>query len=260
MEYFSKDPIGFEAGDANFYRYVGNSPTLFVDSNGLSAAGFIKKLVDLKDFVKSLPKQLEKLEDLTPKQKALITDLGQLALDIAGIFEPTPFCDGTNALISILRGNFLDAVLSGAGVIPYLGDVAKTGKVPKYIGSIKDAVKIAEKSADMRKAIVPLLEKLDDILRSAPLDSCPEAIRRPIQRLTNEIGNAVKNLKKLDTPVSEILKGKKASIKRAKLPPNSPAWSEIEKMPWADIVEGAEKNKPGYKTIKKLLTDGGYNK
>ena len=32
---FSQDPIGFAAGDANLYRYVGNSPTNFRDPTGL---------------------------------------------------------------------------------------------------------------------------------------------------------------------------------------------------------------------------------
>jgi RHS repeat-associated protein len=33
--FISQDPIGFEAGDANLYRYVGNGPTNFVDPSGL---------------------------------------------------------------------------------------------------------------------------------------------------------------------------------------------------------------------------------
>ena len=33
--WISEDPIGFAAGDANIYRYVGNSPTNFVDPDGL---------------------------------------------------------------------------------------------------------------------------------------------------------------------------------------------------------------------------------
>jgi RHS repeat-associated protein len=33
--WLSEDPIGFAAGDANLYRYVGNSPTMYVDPTGL---------------------------------------------------------------------------------------------------------------------------------------------------------------------------------------------------------------------------------
>jgi RHS repeat-associated protein len=33
--FISQDPIGFAAGDANLYRYVGNSPTNFTDPSGL---------------------------------------------------------------------------------------------------------------------------------------------------------------------------------------------------------------------------------
>jgi uncharacterized protein RhaS with RHS repeats len=35
--FISEDPIGFEGGDTNLYRYVGNSPTNFVDPFGLCA-------------------------------------------------------------------------------------------------------------------------------------------------------------------------------------------------------------------------------
>jgi RHS repeat-associated protein len=33
--WLSEDPIGFEGGDANLYRYVGNSPTNWIDPSGL---------------------------------------------------------------------------------------------------------------------------------------------------------------------------------------------------------------------------------
>ena len=35
--FISQDPIGFTAGDANLYTYVGNGPTNFVDPGGLNA-------------------------------------------------------------------------------------------------------------------------------------------------------------------------------------------------------------------------------
>jgi RHS repeat-associated protein len=37
--FISQDPIGFAAGDANLYRYVGNSPTLATDPSGLFGVG-----------------------------------------------------------------------------------------------------------------------------------------------------------------------------------------------------------------------------
>jgi RHS repeat-associated protein len=36
--FLSEDPIGFGAQDANLYRYVGNSPTNFIDPMGLQTS------------------------------------------------------------------------------------------------------------------------------------------------------------------------------------------------------------------------------
>jgi len=38
--FIGQDPIGFDAGDANLYRYVGNGPTNATDPSGLQAGGF----------------------------------------------------------------------------------------------------------------------------------------------------------------------------------------------------------------------------
>lgn len=46
----SQDPIGFEAGDANLYRYVGNGPTNGVDPSGLrGTANVTPKVSDGKE-------------------------------------------------------------------------------------------------------------------------------------------------------------------------------------------------------------------
>jgi RHS repeat-associated protein len=37
--FMSQDPMGFAAGDANLYRYVGNSPTDMTDLSGLGSLG-----------------------------------------------------------------------------------------------------------------------------------------------------------------------------------------------------------------------------
>jgi len=63
-----------------------------------------------------------------------------------------------------------------------------------------------------------------------------------------------------DDLVSDILKTKKGSIRNAELPPGSPSFDDILDMPFSQIEAGARANLPGYKTIKKLLTDRRFNR
>lgn len=60
--------------------------------------------------------------------------------------------------------------------------------------------------------------------------------------------------------VREILIGKKGTIKDARLGPGSPSWDEVLEVPWEEIVRRAKARVRGDKTIKKLLTDGDYDK
>lgn len=62
--------------------------------------------------------------------------------------------------------------------------------------------------------------------------------------------------------VSDILKTKKGSIRQAPLPSGSPSWSDLEAEDptWAEVVANAKANKPGWKTFKKLLEQGRFNK
>jgi len=60
--------------------------------------------------------------------------------------------------------------------------------------------------------------------------------------------------------VGDILKTRKGSIKNAELEPGSPSWDNIPNMSWKEIQERAARNEPGYKTIRKLLTDGRFKK
>ena len=60
--------------------------------------------------------------------------------------------------------------------------------------------------------------------------------------------------------VEEILKGKKAGIKQVALPKGSPSWDDILGDLWEEITRGAKQRLPGYKTIRKLLSDPEYDK
>ncbi|MEG4027694.1 MULTISPECIES: hypothetical protein [unclassified Microcoleus] len=59
---------------------------------------------------------------------------------------------------------------------------------------------------------------------------------------------------------SEILQGKKGSIKQAQLPANSPSWEEFSEMIWEQIERGAEENIPGFKMVRKLLSDRRFDR
>ena len=60
--------------------------------------------------------------------------------------------------------------------------------------------------------------------------------------------------------VSQILHRKKASIKQAPLPSGSPDWQTLLQMTWEQIDEGARTNRPGFKAVRKLLTDKRFDK
>ena len=55
------------------------------------------------------------------------------ALDIAGIFEPTGIADAASGTIEMKNGNFWSGLASYAGIFPYLGDLAKLGKLLSLI-------------------------------------------------------------------------------------------------------------------------------
>lgn len=60
--------------------------------------------------------------------------------------------------------------------------------------------------------------------------------------------------------VAAILAGKKASVRAAPLPAGSPSWDDLLGEQWEEIVARAKRRVPGYKTIKKLLSDSEYDK
>jgi hypothetical protein len=115
-------------------------------------------------------------EPLTPEQEELVLDLVQFGLDVAGIFEPTPIADGSNALISLGRGDWLGAGLSAIGMLPYFGDVAKLGKLPKYARSIARAIEVAGKDAKFAEYLKPAMARLKNLLDDVPAGALPESM------------------------------------------------------------------------------------
>lgn len=60
--------------------------------------------------------------------------------------------------------------------------------------------------------------------------------------------------------VEEILKTKRASIKRARLEKGSPSWNDILHLTWEEIVDKQKRRVRGFKTFHKLLKEQEYDK
>ena len=60
--------------------------------------------------------------------------------------------------------------------------------------------------------------------------------------------------------VADILKLKRGSIKNAPLDPGSPSWDDVRHLTWEEVWEAARRNRRGFRTIKKLLRNGEYDK
>lgn len=60
--------------------------------------------------------------------------------------------------------------------------------------------------------------------------------------------------------IAEILKTKRASIKRARLEKGSPSWDDILHLTWEELVEKQQRRVRGFKTFYKLLQQKEYDK
>jgi hypothetical protein len=128
--------------------------------------------------------------DLEQAKRALAMDIGQLVLDITGIIDPTPISDGANFLISLARRNWVDAVASAVSIVPYIGDLAKTAKLPRYIRSVRKAIDIARFDFRWARALRELFAKLKQVLDECSKladDLLPDAAIKQLKALKEEI-------------------------------------------------------------------------
>ena len=120
-------------------------------------------------------------------KEQLALDIVQFALDLGGIADPTGALDAVSGLISLGRGRWLDAAISGISMVPYIGDLAKTAKLPRYVKSVREAIKLAAKDAEFAAILKPALGKLKAALDKVPFDQLPASARGYIQELRAEI-------------------------------------------------------------------------
>ena len=136
---------------------------------------------------KQMPPSRLEIEGLTAEQKALLLDLTDIGLSVVGIFEPTPFADLAGTGLALSRGEYGGAAISALGMFPYLGDLAKLGKLPKFVKVLGDVVQMAKQSPAFAKAVTPLLEKIKVALDNLPIEKLPQKAQDAVKTIKNKI-------------------------------------------------------------------------
>ncbi|MEZ6063220.1 MAG: hypothetical protein R3C19_22975 [Planctomycetaceae bacterium] len=186
------------------------------------------------------------------EKRELVLDITQFVLDIVGIFEPTPFADGSNALISVGRGDWWGAVLSAASILPYVGDFAKLGKIPKYSRTIRRAIELAKSDAKFADEIRPALKKLKSLLDDVPVGSLPDGLRQ----IRDDLGRFLKGSSSVSGPVTRAMQSLPGNLKAGflqamQLPPlKNPRQLRKRPGPVAEDSLLAELAKKGFVQIK----------
>lgn len=75
----------------------------------------------------------------------------EAALDVAGIFDPTPTSDVLSAGLALRRGDLWGAGLSLLGVVPYIGDA---------VGKSAKGARLAHRMTEVRREIETLVEQM----------------------------------------------------------------------------------------------------
>jgi len=130
----------------------------------------------------------------------LVADLTQIGLDIAGIFDPTPISDGANTLVSLFRGDFTGAAISAVGMVPYLGDAAKLGKLGHWAETIVNAAELARRDPGVMESLRPALDAIRKPLDSVDIGGLPLP-----QSAKDQLGRMKTALDEALAPVGEVV-------------------------------------------------------
>jgi hypothetical protein len=77
----------------------------------------------------------------------------QIALGIAGVFDPTGFFDASNFVINMVCGNYFYAMLDAISLIPYLGDLAKVGYLTRFAKISEAEIQVIKNSPDITSKV-----------------------------------------------------------------------------------------------------------
>jgi RHS repeat-associated protein len=129
-------------------------------------------------------------EDLKAIGSILVDGL-QGAADVAGVVDPTGIVDGANGVIYTARGDYFNAAISFAGMVPYAGDLAKIGRYAKKASKFDNLLKQAAQAYPNKAGKIELHHIDPKYLGGNPLGPLAPLDGAYHQLITNEFRNLV---------------------------------------------------------------------
>jgi hypothetical protein len=111
----------------------------------------------------------------------------QIALGIAGVFDPTGFFDASNFVINMVCGNYFYAMLDAISLIPYVGDLAKVGYLTRFAKISRAEIETIKNAPDIMTKVGASREIWKKALRD---DELGPIVSGFIKKLDNSLGGA----------------------------------------------------------------------
>jgi RHS repeat-associated protein len=149
----SRDPAGM-VDAVSPYAYVGNRPTLSVDPMGWLASDPVLMVADASGgsyfgrMQQTMTDAGRQAYNMLPSKQTVTNflDNAQKVLDVAGLAAQgplevvAPIIDLAGAGVSLARGDYTGAALSGLGAVPFVGSVFNAAKVGRGVDGAADSV------------------------------------------------------------------------------------------------------------------------
>jgi formaldehyde-activating enzyme involved in methanogenesis len=131
------------------------------DFNFLENSKFAQKTKEFRSTIQKIASSVSeknvseiKNEVVRAIQGELKTEILKLGVDVAGIFDPSPICDGLGVCLAVKEGDWVGAGMSLLSMAPYLGDtIAKPLKITKAVRKVSKLLqKLAYYSQKAKRA------------------------------------------------------------------------------------------------------------
>ena len=136
-------------------------------------------------------------QGVSKADRAAILDMVQMGFDVAGIFDPTPVSDGISGAIALSRGDWLGAGISAVSMVPYVGDLAKAGKIGRWAQTVANGAELVARygadSAVGRKALAAMgtIGGAIDAIPGTVLDKLPARTKAQLEATKATVDGAL---------------------------------------------------------------------